>query len=285
MRGVEQVLFDRPGPRGRRRIALATVLAVLLLAGLAVLAVYQFQAHGQLTVAKWQPFSRWPMLRYLLMGLLYTIVVTAVCAAISMPAGALIALGRLSKHRVMRWPAVAFTELFRSLPTMLLIFVFLLALPSIGINLPTLWKLAVPICLTGSATIAEVFRAGILALDPGQTEAASAVGMRYGQRMRLIVLPQVIRSLLPLLLVQLINLLKDSTLGYVVSYNELLHSGKVLAEFVHAPIQTYLVVAVLYMVLNWLITRLAHYIERRQGGTPRFRRAARGTLAQSAATE
>lgn len=271
MRGVEPVLFDRPGPRGRRRIAVATVVAALALAGLAALAVRQFAVNGQLAADKWQPFTQWPILRFLLMGLVYSLLVTLLCAVIAMPAGAVLALGRLSPRAYVRWPAAVFVELFRSLPTLLLIFVFLLGLPAMGTSVPTFWCLVVPICLTGSATIAEVFRAGVLALERGQTEAASAIGLRYWQTMRLIVLPQVIRPLLPLLLVQLINLLKDSTLGYVVTYAELLYSGKSLAEFVHAPIQTYLVVAALYMIVNWLITRLAHRVERRQGRVPRFR--------------
>lgn len=274
MRGVEQVLFDSPGPRARRRIAVATVLAVLLLAGLAALAVRQFGAHGQLAADRWQPFGDWLNIRFLLIGLRYTALVTAVSAAISMPAGAVIALGRLSRRWYLHYPAVVYTELFRSLPTLLLMYVFLLAFPAIhvdlgvaritGIDVPTFWNLVIAICLTGTATIAEVFRAGILALSAGQTEAALALGMRYWQTMRLIVLPQVVRAVLPLLLVQLVNLLKDSTLGYAVGYTELLYSGKILAEYVHAPIQTYLVVTALYMVVNWLITRLAHYVERRQ---------------------
>lgn len=276
---VERVLFDPPGPRGRRRIAVVTVLVTLVLVGLVALAVWQFAAHGQLQGAKWARFGSWPIDNFLLGGLLATLGATATCAVISMPAGALIALARLSRTRWVRWPAAAFTELFRSLPTLLLIYVFLLALPQLGVNPPTFWKLVIPICLSGSATIAEVFRAGILALDRGQTEAASSIGMRYWQTMRLIVLPQVVRPLLPLLLVQLINLLKETTLGYTLSYTELLYSGKILAEpnplvpvlRTFAPFQTYLAVTVLYVVLNWLITRLAHAIERRQGRVPRFR--------------
>jgi glutamate transport system permease protein len=292
MRGVEQVLFDRPGPRGRRRIAVATVVAVLLLAGLVALAVHQFGAHGQLAGDRWQPFTDWLNIRFLLIGLRYTALVTAVSAVISLPAGALVALGRLSTRWYLHYPAVVYTELFRSLPTLLLMYVFLLAFPAIhvnllvvritGIDVPTFWNLVIAICLTGTATIAEVFRAGILALSAGQTEAARAIGMRYWQTMRLIVLPQVVRALLPLLLVQLINLLKDSTLGYAVGYTELLYSGKILAEYVHAPIQTYLVVTVLYMIVNWLITRLAHYVERRQGRLPRFR-AGRPVVTRAAA--
>ena len=292
MRGVEQVLFDRPGPRGRRRIAVATVEAVVVLAGLVALAVHQFGAHGQLAADRWQPFTDWLNLRFLLLGLRYTALVTAVAAVISMPAGAVIALGRLSGRWYLHYPAVVYTELFRSLPTLLLMYVFLLAFPAIrvdlgivritGIDVPTFWNLVIAICLTGTATIAEVFRAGILALPAGQTEAARAIGMRYGQSMRLIVLPQVVRAVLPLLLVQLINLLKDSTLGYAVGYTELLYSGKILAEYVHAPIQTYLVVTALYMIVNWLITRLAHYVERRQGRLPRFR-AGRPVVTRAAA--
>lgn len=281
MKGVESVLFDRPGPRGRRRIGVATVFAVLFLAALVALAVYQFGEHGQLAAERWRPFTDWLNIRFLLKGLLYTLWVTAVCAAISMPFGALVALGRISTRWYLHHPAAVFTELFRSLPTLLLIYVFLLALPAAGVNVPLFWNLAAPICLTGSATIAEVFRAGILSLSAGQTEAAQAIGMRYGQTMYHVVLPQVVRALLPLLLVQLINLLKDSTLGYVVSYSELLRSGKALSEYVHAPIQTYLVVTVLYMIVNWLITRLAHYVERRQRRT---RRAAAPQLRQSAMT-
>jgi len=268
MRGVEGVLFDRPGPRGRRRIAIATVVAVLFLAALLALAVYQFGSHGQLAAVRWQPFTDWLNLRFLLVGLEYTLIVTVVCAAISMPVGALIALARLSGRWYAHYPAVVYTELFRSLPTLLLIYAFLLIPPSFGAGVPTFWNLVIPICLTGSATIAEVFRAGILSLSVGQTEAARAIGMRYWQSMRLIVLPQVIRALLPLLLVQLVNLLKDTTLGYVVTYAELLYSGRILAEFVHAPIQTYLVVTVLYMIVNWLIGRLARWIESRQSRTP-----------------
>lgn len=289
MRGVEAVLFDPPGPRGRRRIAVVTAFAVTAIAALVGYALYLFGANGQLSGAKWLRFTNWHIGWFLLGGLLATLFVTVVCAVIAMPAGAMLALGRLSRTRLVRVPCSIYVELFRSVPTLLLIYIFLFALPPVGINPPTFWKLVIPICLSGSATIAEVFRAGILAVPAGQTEAAHALGMRYWQTMRLVVLPQVIRPLLPLLLVQLINLLKESTLGYVVSYTELLYSGKILSEYTTntipnmaaaAPIQTYIVVAIIYVIVTWLITRLAHAIEKRQGrGSRTQAQAARKEIA------
>lgn len=91
-----------------------------------------------------------------------------------------------------------------------------------GINLPILWKLVVPIILVNVAVLAEVFRAGILAVDRGQYEAAAALGLRDGVAMRAVILPQAIRFVVPALVTQLVALLKDSTLGYVVSYPELM---------------------------------------------------------------
>ncbi len=141
---------------------------------------------------------------------------------------------------------------------------FLLVLPRAGLNLPLFWQLVVPIVISASATSAEIFRAGVLALERGQTEAAHSIGLTYWQTMRIVVLPQVVRRLLPVLVTQLVSVLKDTTLGYVVSYSELLHQGQTLGEYTQTLVQTFLVVAVVYVLANGGLSQLARLLERRQ---------------------
>ncbi|MEV6841516.1 ABC transporter permease subunit [Streptomyces sp. NPDC051133] len=215
-------LFDAPGPRGRRRIAVATVVSLLAFAGLAAVALRQFAANGQLSAAKWQLFVQGPVLRYLLTGLSATIQVALVSGAIALPVGALLALARLAETPLLRVPATLYVEVMRAVPLLLLVYAFLLGLPSTGIQLSLFWMLVWPIVITNAAVFAEIFRAGVRAIPQGQTEAGHALGLRHWSVLRLIVLPQAIRQTAPALASQLVRLLKDSTLGYVVSFPELL---------------------------------------------------------------
>lgn len=266
-----RILFDAPGPRGRRRIRIATVVSVLLIAALVALAVRQFGVHGQLASDKWRMFVEWPYQRFLLTGLVKTLEAAAVSTVLALPLGALFALARLARTRFVRWPATVFIEIFRSVPALLLVYVFLLGLPRFGVNLPVFWQLVVPIVISGTATVAELFRAGVLSMDRGQFEAAYSIGLGHWAAMRLVILPQVVRRMVPVLVTQVVALLKDTTLGYVVSYSELLNSGRTLAQYTQALVQTYLVVAVIYVVVNGLLSRLAAYLEQRQrrrGGRP-----------------
>lgn len=264
-RGPSRVLFDEPGPRGRARIRLFTVLGLIVIAALLALALWQFGRNGQLGRSRWAPFVQVSYLWFLWQGVVGTIVATALAAVISFPLGVVLALGRLSNRRILRWPATGYVELFRGVPLLLLIYAFLLALPRFGINLPILWKLVVPIILVNVAVLAEIFRAGILAVDRGQYEAAAAIGLTDGTAMRTVILPQAVRLVVPTLVTQLVALLKDSTLGYVVSYPELMKQGNNLTVYTHLLIQTYLIVAVIYVVVNVALSRLAVWLERRMG--------------------
>ncbi|MGI8881853.1 MAG: amino acid ABC transporter permease [Jatrophihabitans sp.] len=268
MTDTSRVLFDAPGPRARRRIAVVTVASILVIAGLIALALVQFAKHHQLDSDRWEPFTRAPYIRFLWQGVKGTLKATAVAAVLSFPLGALMALLRLSPNRVVRWIARIYIEIFRSVPLLLLIYAFLLALPRYrstwsGFNLPIFWKLVVPIVLVNVAILAEVFRAGVNSLDSGQSEAGKAIGLTYWQTMRLVVFPQAIRVVIPLLITGLVSLLKDTTLGYVVSYPELMKTATTLTGLTHILIQTYLIVALVYVVVNALLSQLAHYIERR----------------------
>ncbi|MEU7653600.1 amino acid ABC transporter permease [Micromonospora taraxaci] len=265
MNKTQQILFDEPGPRAQRRIRIATVVGAVLLVGALVAAVYQFASHGELAAARWEPFTTWPIWRYLLNGLWATVRAAAATAVLSAVLGLLLALGRLSTHRPLRWLAGAYVEIFRTVPTLLLIYVTLFALPQYGMNFPLFWKLVVPLVVSNSAAFAEIFRSGILALDRGQTEAGLAVGLRRGQVMALVVLPQALLQLTPSLVSQLVGLLKDTSLGFVVSYTELLYSGQVLSSYTHLLIQTFLVVALIYLVVNASLSKFARVLQARNG--------------------
>jgi glutamate transport system permease protein len=274
-------LFDVPGPRGRRRIRIATALSLLVIAVLVWLAVRQFADNGMLAASEWQMFGQWPIIQFLLTGVGETLLVTVVAAAIAFPAGGLIALVRLSRNAPLRWLGRIYVELFRAVPLLLLLYVFLFGLPRLGLTLPVFWQLVVPIVLSNAAVVAEIFRAGVLALDRGQPEAAYSLGMTYWQAMRLVAIPQALRQLAPALVSQLIRLLKDSTLGYVVSYVELLHQSQVLGEYYHTVLPTYLVAAAIYVLINVTLSRVATWLENRQRRRGRVRARALDQLAEA----
>ncbi|MFL6094032.1 MAG: amino acid ABC transporter permease [Blastococcus sp.] len=251
------VLYDAPGPRTRRRVAMASVLTAVVILVAVGFALREFASHGQLDPDRWQPFTAWPIWRYLLVGLRGTLEAAALTAVLSAAAGVLLALGRLSPVGLIRWPVTAYIEIARALPVLLLIYVTLFGLPRYGIDLPLLWKLVVPLTVANSAAFAEIFRAGILGLPRGQDEAARSLGMTATRSMRLVVLPQAVRLVTPSLITQLVSLLKDTSLGYVVAFTELLYRAQVLASYNHLLVQTFLVVTAIYLVCNGLLSALA----------------------------
>jgi glutamate transport system permease protein len=259
-------MFDPPGPRGRRRARIGTVVTILVVLALVAFAVRRFDAGGQLEIAKWRPFLTWPVWRYLLTGLWATVLAAVVVFLLASAAGLGLAFGRMSSFP---WPFRAYIEVMRTIPVLLLIYVMLFVLPSYGLDLPLFWKLVVPLALSHAAQFAEIFRAGVLAVDRGQREAGASLGLSHAQNMRLIVLPQAIRHVLPSLVSQSVGLLKDTALGYVVSYLELLQSARVLANFNHLLIQSFLVVALIYLVVNASLSKLARHLEARSARSAR----------------
>jgi glutamate transport system permease protein len=183
--------------------------------------------------------------------------------------GALLAAGRLSDHRWVRVPVTAAIEFFRAVPLLILILFCLLYLPTIGLNISSFGALALGLTLYNMAVLAEIFRAGILSVDRGQSEAGFGLGMRKWQVMTLVLLPQAVRRMLPVLIAQLVVLLKDSSLGFIVGYFELLRQARSLVEFFNFrfgdqyTFQLYVAAAVIYIVVNLLLSALARYVERR----------------------
>ena len=268
---IERVLFDVPGPRAVRRIRIASVAAGVLIVAIVAAAVDQFAAHGQLAASQWQVFGRVSIMEFLAQGLAATLLAAAVSAAITAPLALLAAFGRLGKSRILRTVAGAYVEFLRAVPVLLLLYVFLFVLPHYGLNFPPFWMLVIPLSLSNSAALAEIFRAGILSMERGQTEAALAIGLSEWQTMRLVIMPQALRRLAPTLISQGIYLLKGTTLGYVVSYSELLSQAQIIGEYhnifqhINGPlVQSYLVVMVAFVAINASLAKLARVVEGRQ---------------------
>ena len=125
--------------------------------------------------------------------------------------------------------------------------------------------LAIPISLTASGVLAEVFRAGVNAVPKGQVEAALSIGLTDGQVMRKIVLPQAIRYVIPSLISQLVVVVKDTSVAYVVSFPDILQNGRVLISNYDALVSVYFVVAVIYVLINYAINQASIYVARRSG--------------------
>jgi len=262
----QSVLYDAPGPRTRRRIAVWSGVAAVAVAALIVVAVQRLVANGQFDAEKWSPFIEEPaVLRILREGLVATLQAAAYGIVLAMVVGTLLGVGRLSTHRWVRVPCTLIIEWFRALPLLLVMFFFFLGVPALtGINVEPLWSVVFGLTLYNGAVIAEIVRAGVLSLPRGQREAAYSIGLRDGQVMRLVLLPQAFRVMLPALISQLVVLLKDSTLGFIIGYRDLLEVSGTIHRNLDNPLQVYFVVAVLFILVNSALSWLAHRVEARQ---------------------
>jgi glutamate transport system permease protein len=279
----EAVLYDAAGPRGRRRILLGSVAGVLLVAAVLGVAVARLAAKGSLDPELWRVLTEGAVQRLIGRGLVATLRAAVVAMALSIAVGAVLAVGRLSRRAWVAGLAGAWVELFRGLPLLLLILFLFLGLPAVGITISVFWALVAGLTLYNSAVLGEIFRAGILSLPKGQTEAAYAIGLRRGQTLRLILVPQAVRRMLPALISQLVTLLKDTSLGFVIGYAELLRNGRTAVEFLGGrySIPIYTAIAVVYIAVNASLSLLARWLDRRT--RRRFGQTVRPSAADEAA--
>ncbi len=272
---IRDRLYEAPGPRTRRRIAVFTVLALIGLGFLLFLVIRQFARQGQLEPRYWDFFLKWSTWRYLGQGLLSTLKSALTAAIIAIALGFILMRGKLRRNPVLRWIATAVIEFTRGVPTLLLIYFFFLVLPRMGLNLGAFWRITLPCAISASGIIAEAFRAGVNAVPRGQTEAALSLGLSPTRTFYQVVFPQALRFVIPSLISELVIVLKDTTFAYVVSYADLMQHAKVLITSHDALVSVYLVVAVIYILINYGLNRLSDRIARgnrlpsvqRQGGT------------------
>jgi glutamate transport system permease protein len=265
------VLFDIPGPKARARIRIGTIIGSLLILGLIAVVLVRLGGNGQLEGQRWAVLfdPRTGVPQTLGRALVNTLQVAAVGMVLATILGLLLAVGRLSDHRIVRSLAGPYIEFFRAVPLLVVIFALYFLLPKYGIELSAYQALTGGLVLYNSAVLAEIFRAGILSIDKGQSEAAYGIGMRKSQVMTLILLPQATRRMLPVLIAQLVVLLKDSSLGFIIGYFELLRGARSLVEFFSVSFgnqytfQLYVAAGLIYIVINVLLSQLAKYAEKR----------------------
>jgi glutamate transport system permease protein len=267
------VLFDVPGPKARTRhvivavVGLAAVLALLV----AVIRGLANPDNNQLTVDKWKPFltpETWTA--YFLPGLGRTLLAAAIAMVLSLVLGVLLGVGRLSGNGIIRLVCGVFVEFFRSVPVLMMMlfsFFFGLFILHISGGAVALFGVVAGLTFYNSCVIAELIRSGVNSLPRGQREAGLAIGLTALQTLAAILLPQAITAMLPSLVSQLVVILKDTALGYIITYPELLRAGQNFATTKGNLIPTLIVLATLFVLINYGLSRLAHYLEARLRAT------------------
>ncbi|MDN5721928.1 MAG: amino acid ABC transporter permease [Corynebacterium sp.] len=259
------VLYDTPGPRAVRFNKILTVITTIALLAILAWVLWKLNDGGQLDADKWNIFlegSTWTT--YILPGLLATIGAALLSIVFSLIFGAVFGIGRLSTNRAVRWFCGIVVELFRSIPVLVLIlfgyavFGFYGVFPSQYLGLAAV---VFALTLYNGSVIAEVLRSGIESLPKGQSEAAYALGMSWGQTMRKVLLPQAVAAMLPAIVSQMVIALKDSALGYAIGFVEVVRSGRQLGEFYGAMLPALLAVAAIMILINFGLSKLAERIE------------------------
>ncbi|CAL9595916.1 ABC transporter permease subunit [Streptomyces sp. enrichment culture] len=273
---MTSVLYDAPGPKAKRRNVLFSVVFFVLLALLLWWVWQTMDEKGQLEWSLWKPFTTseaWTT--YLLPGLADTLKAAALSMVIALPLGAVLGIARMSDHRWVRIPAGAVVEFFRAIPVLLLMLFaneFYVRSTGIPSDERPLYAVVTGLVLYNASVLAEVVRAGILSLPKGQSEAAMAIGLRKNQTMTSILLPQAVTAMLPAIVSQLVVIVKDTALGGVMlGFTELLNTRSTLAANYANVIPSFIVVAVIFIVLNFILTSFASWLE------GRLRRSKRST--------
>lgn len=262
------VLFDLPGPRARVRHRLFAVVAGIAM--LAVLAWVLLKMHdkGQLAPAQWARVVSWDAWRYyLLPGLRSTLLAALLAIVLSMALALGLAMARMAENAVLRWAATLFVEFFRGVPVlimMLFTFYFLVMMGWFPNDVNPLVGTVTGLVAYNSSVLAEVIRNGVASLPAGQREAGLSIGLSPSQTRRIILVPQSLTAMMPSLVSQVIVITKDSALGYMILYPELVTSARRLGSWAGSPFQAYLVAAVVFIVVNYGIDRLARWVEARQ---------------------
>lgn len=270
------VLYDVPGPKARRRAVIGSVIASIILLGILAVVVKRLADQDQFSMERWGPIidpsderfsSVWERLGK---GLFATLAAAVLAISFSMVIGTVLSVGRMLTGRYGRLPLVSVIELLRGLPVIVLISFAYFGLPELGLDVAPLpgpdglWYVVIGLTAYNSVIIAEILRAGVASLPRGQREAGLANGFTNLQVMRLVLLPQAFRTMLPALISQLVVILKDTSLGAIIGvYTELLRQGLQLKDFLGNPLQMLFVVAIIFIAVNFTLSRIAVFAERR----------------------
>ncbi|MDN3443792.1 amino acid ABC transporter permease [Microbacterium sp. APC 3901] len=269
---MSSVLYDVPGPRAiarNRVLAAATIVLVLAAVGFIV---FRMVETGQFSAEKWFVFTFSNVWMGIFKALGNTLAAFALAAVLSVILGFVLAIGRLSDHAWVRIPVTVITELFRAVPVLVFMMLLYYGLPVVGIKMEPYWAVVIALMAYNGSVLAEVLRAGIESLPRGQKEAGYAIGLRKSGVMRLILLPQAIRAMLPVIVAQLVVTMKDTALGFIITYPELLYYAKQLTSQQGRPIlQSAFVIGGIYIVMCLILSGIAKWVEVQTRRSPKVK--------------
>ena len=252
-------LYEEPGPIGRRRNAVIAVVSTIVVLGVVGFCGIQLASQGAFAAERWAVLGRVDLLTLILEGLVATLHAGLLCAVLSLLAGGILVFGRMSERRWLRGAVAGLIEVFRGVPPLLFIFFIFLGLPIAGVSVSTFWTLVIGLTCYNAPAVAEIYRAGIQALPQGQTLAGYSVGLRRGQCFRLIVLPQAILPTMPALISQVVMILKETALGFIIGYEEMLRRAQSSVEYLGGQyaLPVYVLVASIYITVCLAVSGLA----------------------------
>ncbi len=253
---IRDYLYESPGPRTQKKIRIITEIALLALLVLLGLIVRQFSVTGQFDAKYWSFFTKWTTWRFLGQGLLTTLEAALTGSVISFTLGFLLMRGKF-QGKLIRGISSFLIEFTRGVPTLLFIYFFFLVVPKTGWKPSAFWKITLPCAISACGVVAEALRSGVNAVPGGQREAALSLGLSERRTFYKVVFPQAFRFVIPSLIAELVIVLKDTTFAYVVSCADLMQNAKVLISNYDAMLSVYLVVAVLYILINYLLNKLS----------------------------
>jgi len=263
---MTSVLYDVPGPRAIARNRILGVITVLLVAAVLGFLLWRLIDTGQFSARKWQAFSYTTVWLNIGEATLRTLAAFAVAAVGALVVGFVLAIGRLSDHAWVRIPVGAIVEVFRAVPVLVFMFLLYYGLPVIGIRMDSYWAVVIALIAYNGPVLAEVIRAGVQSLPRGQQEAGYAIGLRKSGVMRFVLLPQAIRAMLPVIIAQLVVTLKDTALGFIITYPELLFYARYLGSqstYGSPIVPMTIIVGAIYIGLCLLLSLVATIVEKR----------------------
>ncbi|MGW3328554.1 amino acid ABC transporter permease [Streptomyces virginiae] len=266
---MSSVLYDTPGPKAKARNWIYTGVFLVLVALALWWVLARMAEKNQLDADKWTPFVTDSQIwtTFLLPGLGETLKAGLIAMVIALPLGAILGIARLSDHAWVRVPVGALVEFFRAIPVLILMIfssALYVMLGTISSDLRPLYAVVTGLVLYNASVIAEIVRAGILSLPRGQADAAKAIGMRKGQTMLYVLVPQAVTAMLPALVSQLVVILKDTALGGAfLGFADLMSMNRQIAANYSNTIATMVVIALIYIAVNFTLTTLASWLERR----------------------
>lgn len=198
------------------------------------------------------------------LALLNTLKIAGVTLVVSLPIGLVVGAGRYSRRPVFAWPARTYVEVFRNTPVLVMIMWFFFAFPTIApFDVDAYTATVLALTLNTSAFLAEIFRAGIQSVAPGQWDAARAIGMSYPQQLRRVILPQAVKRMIPAFTNRWIEMFKLTSLAATVAYHDLLHTARLVASAYYNPVETFSAVALIFFFIIYPLVRLSYLIEAR----------------------